>query len=92
MKIAVTGCNGNVGKRVVLHALKEGHDVVGIDFTVQPEHDDVSTANGHERFNYVKADLRDFDATLEVLRGCDAVAALAAFPNPGDFLWKTHNR
>ncbi|KAJ2998817.1 hypothetical protein NUW54_g7000 [Trametes sanguinea] len=31
MRLAVTGCNGSVGTRVVLAALEAGHTVVGID-------------------------------------------------------------
>src|SRR5882762_11144626 len=33
MKIAVTGCNGLVGRRVVICALAQGHVVLGIDYT-----------------------------------------------------------
>lgn len=92
MKIAVTGCNGNVGKRCTLLALKEGHEVVGIDFSDPPEHEDIELANAHEHYKYLKVDLRDHDATMEALRGSDAIIQLAAFPNPTDYLWKTHNR
>lgn len=91
MKIAVTGCNGNVGKRVVLYALKKGHDVVGIDFVDQPEHDDIYAARANEHFKFVKADLRKYDVVLDVLQGCQGVAAIAAHPNPGDLVWQSHN-
>ncbi|KAI5118133.1 hypothetical protein M0805_001732 [Coniferiporia weirii] len=91
MKIAVTGCNGRVGRRVVLCALSRGNQVIGIDFTDPPEHEDAAKAAGHGDFAFVKADLRDYNKAFEVLSGCDAVAHLAAYPNPGDYIWQTHN-
>ncbi|EJD06878.1 NAD-binding protein [Fomitiporia mediterranea MF3/22] len=92
MKIAVTGCNGRVGRRVVIHCLNEGHSVVGVDFS-DPPLDDVAVrrATEHEAFSFVKTDLREYDEVVKVLRGCDAVAHLAAFPNPGDGKVQTHN-
>ncbi|KAH8117947.1 NAD-binding protein [Phellopilus nigrolimitatus] len=91
MKIAVTGCNGRVGRRVVLYALKEGHEVVGIDCSDTSGHEDVVQALAQKDFAYIKADLRDYDRTLEVLSGCQGIAHLAAYPNPGDYVWQTHN-
>jgi len=87
MKIAVTGCNGNVGRPVVACALRNGHEVVGIDRTDVPLTEDASNPN----FQYIQADLRDYDTTLRVLTGCTGVVHLAACPNPGDFVAVTHN-
>ncbi|KAF4596508.1 hypothetical protein EYR40_007794 [Pleurotus pulmonarius] len=85
MKIAITGCSGSVGKRVVSFALKLGHTVLGIDREL-PGHTD-------ERAGvvYVKLDLTDYNAALEILKGCEAVVHLAAFRNPGDYGATTHN-
>jgi nucleoside-diphosphate-sugar epimerase len=96
MLIAITGSNGNVGKRVVLHALRAGHTVRGIDH-VPPGDADADDANArfvreHAHFAFVAADLRDYAAARDALRGADAVAQLAAFPNPGDGVSQTHNR
>ncbi|THH08583.1 hypothetical protein EW145_g2613 [Phellinidium pouzarii] len=91
MKIAVTGCNGRVGRRVVLYALKEDHQVFGIDHADPPEHNDTVQAADNLNFTFIKADLREYGKTLEVLQGCDAVAHLAAYPDPGDYVWQTHN-
>lgn len=70
MKLAITGCNGQVGRRVVLLALTRGHEVVGVD----------SVANKHDLPNGVifhQIDLRDYDAALKSLEGCQAVIHLA---------------
>jgi nucleoside-diphosphate-sugar epimerase len=87
MKVAVTGCNGSVGKRVVTLALKLGHTVVGIDHTLQSGRD---CANS--QFMFIHADLADYDTVLKVFEGCDGVIHLAACSNPGDYKVNTHNR
>ena len=95
MKLAVTGCNGRVGRRVVLHALDEGHQVVGIDINDPSsfiEDVDARRITASEAFSFENADLKDYDQALQVLQGCDGVAHLAAYPNPGDYVWQTHNR
>ena len=71
MKIAITGCNGSVGKRVVLLALARGHTVAGID------HVDLAVPIDSERFQFMKVDLRDYEETLKCLAGCEAIVHLA---------------
>ncbi|THH21420.1 hypothetical protein EW146_g158 [Bondarzewia mesenterica] len=85
MKIVVTGSNGSVGRAVVANALKQGHIVLGVDQTPNLK------LNAHPRFGFKQVDLRDFDETLKVLEGFEGVAHLAAFPNPTDYLVKSHN-
>ena len=92
MKIAVTGCNGSVGRRIVLHALKDGHQVVGVDWIGSQAHDDIIEANKNPNYSFTEADLRDYDTAMRVLTGCDAIIHLAAYRNPGDYIWQTHNR
>jgi nucleoside-diphosphate-sugar epimerase len=87
MKIAVTGCNGNVGRRVVVLALKRGQMVVGIDRAPQSSPD---CAN--PQFKFIQADLTDYGTVLKVLDGCDGVIHLAACSNPGDYQVNSHNR
>ncbi|RDX57040.1 NAD(P)-binding protein, partial [Lentinus brumalis] len=90
MKIAVTGCNGSVGTRVVLAALAQGHTVVGIDSAPVPDaltHLDVDAG----RLALHRADLREYDAGLRLLEGCDAVVHLAAMRTPGDYVVAAHN-
>lgn len=73
MKILVTGGTGNVGPAVVTRLVRHGHQVrvVGLEPT--------ASAAGAE---YVRCDVTDFPAIREQVRGCDAIAHLAAIPNP----------
>lgn len=87
MKIAVTGCNGRVGKPVVALALTRGHSVVGIDCNGEP----ASEVRQTPTFTYTCADLRDYETALKVLEGCDSVIHLAAHPDPGDYKVASHN-
>ncbi|KAF9007607.1 NAD-binding protein [Cyathus striatus] len=90
MKIAITGSNGKVGKPVVAHLLNEGHAVLALDNADEPELA-VPLSLNLSKFTYRKADLTDFDILLDLLKGCDAVIALAALPNPTDYKVATHN-
>ena len=88
MKIAVTGCNGLVGQRVVLRALRTGHIVVGVDNVAKED-----TEFRHDpRFVFVPADLTSFEEALEAFQGCDAIMQLAAISQPMDYKVNTHNR
>lgn len=61
-KIAVTGSNGRVGKRVVLDALAHGYHVLGVD------HSALATADHRDlgaNFTFLQADLRDYNETLK---------------------------
>ena len=49
MKIVVTGCNGRVGRRVVLCALRLGHEVLGVDCSDLPDLEDIKQAAAHEK-------------------------------------------
>ncbi|KAG1872142.1 NAD(P)-binding protein [Suillus tomentosus] len=87
MKIAITGCNGGVGRRVVRWVLKEGHIAVGADCVTAQDTDFYN----NPAFFFHPVDLKDFDATLKVFEGCDAIIQLAAFPHPMDYKTKVHN-
>lgn len=87
MKIAITGCNGGVGRRVVLWVLKEGHTVVGADRVIAEDTDFYD----NPAFTFHPVDLKDFDTTLKVFEGCDAIIQLAAFAQPMDYKTKVHN-
>lgn len=89
MRIVATGSNGRVGSRVVVAALKAGHDVLGIDVAPSPP-EDASWA-AHPKFRYAQADLRDFSVALKLFEGYDAVINLAGVPNPTDYLAEAHN-
>ncbi|KAK7051079.1 hypothetical protein VNI00_005191 [Paramarasmius palmivorus] len=90
MKIAITGCNGSVGKRVVALALKRNHLVLGIDIAPTS----ILAADAEElrsNFAYKSVDLRSYQDTLTALEGSDAIVNLAGQPNPGDYGAAAHN-
>jgi nucleoside-diphosphate-sugar epimerase len=74
MKIAVTGASGRIGGAVVELAIGSGHEVVAIDRRAAPGGVDTRAV-----------DVRDFDAFLDAIRGCDALVHLAAITGPGRF-------
>ncbi|KZT29713.1 NAD(P)-binding protein [Neolentinus lepideus HHB14362 ss-1] len=85
MKIAVTGCNGRIGRRVVLLALKQGHTIVGIDSAsiprASPEESEIDFL-ANTAFTFRQIDVREYDQVIDALNGCDAVIQLAGQPNP----------
>jgi nucleoside-diphosphate-sugar epimerase len=85
MKLAITGCNGSVGKRVVALALKRGHTVVGIDCRSAGE-------STHPQFRFVQADLKVYETALSALEGCNGVIHLAALLLLGNTDANVHNR
>jgi nucleoside-diphosphate-sugar epimerase len=78
MRIAVTGGNGNFGRRLVPYLLEQGHAVVSIDRSVPPK----PAALPAEALTYGAADVGDFGQLVQMLRGCDALIHLAAYPSP----------
>lgn len=87
MRIAVTGCNGRVGRPTVKAALARGYEVVGIDNTTPPS----DAFPKSDLFTFHQGDLSKFDVALALLKGCDAVIHLAGIPNPADFKVESHN-
>ncbi|KAH8822826.1 NAD(P)-binding protein [Flagelloscypha sp. PMI_526] len=85
MKIAITGCNGSVGTRVVLKALEQGHSVVGIDVTPKPDSSPLTT--------FYQLDLRDYDPIFTVFQNekIEGIVHLAGIRTPEDYLVKAHN-
>jgi len=91
MRIAVTGSSGVVGQAVVKHALDSGHQVVGIDINPGENLAVEGTTHAENAYRFIKTDLKNSNACIAVLRGCDAVIHLAAIRSPGDGLFETHN-
>jgi nucleoside-diphosphate-sugar epimerase len=71
MLIAITGSSGGVATSIIARALLEDHSVRGIDI-VPPK-----TSYDDAKFEFVKADLRDYENTVKILKGCDAVRSIA---------------
>jgi nucleoside-diphosphate-sugar epimerase len=76
MKVLVTGTAGRVGSATAREFLRNGYDVRGLDCNAP-------AADLRERIEVVYADLTDRMAMLRAAEGCDAIAHLAAIPNPG---------
>ena len=75
MKILVTGASGGVGRAVVRDLLDVGHEVRGFDRTPLP-------AELREKCEMQLGDLTDRFTILRAVEGVEAVAHLAAVPNP----------
>ena len=78
MRIAVTGCNGKIGRAVTARLSEDGHDVVGFD------------VDGARGAGFTRVDLSDYGQTLDALLGVtfrhdgvDALVHLAAIPVNG---------
>lgn len=72
MKIAVTGGGGFIGSHVVDKLVEAGHEVVVLDYHVQPHRSDV---------NYLDVDVVEFSSVLNAIKGCDYIFHLAAVSN-----------
>src|SRR5258705_8740608 len=77
MKIAVTGGSGRVGRAIVEMALSQGNNVVSIDLVK------LEGNNEQPDVTFIQADLTDYPAFENALRGCDALVHMAAIPAPG---------
>src|SRR5262245_41024012 len=73
MRVLVTGGDGMVGSAVVRHLLASGYAVTTLSLPDVTPHDGVRVVFG---------DARSPDAVSSALDGVDAVAHLAAIPNP----------
>jgi nucleoside-diphosphate-sugar epimerase len=78
MRVAVTGASGTLGRVVAAHLADSGHEVLRIDVV------------GERAPDFVRVDLTDGGAVLDVLAGADehhagldAVVHLGAIPAPG---------
>ena len=78
MKIAVTGGSGRVGRAIVDLALKQGDSVVSID---RVNSDDSAVRSN---IHFIQAEITDYSAVENALRGCDALVHMAAIPAPGN--------
>jgi len=77
MKIAITGGSGRVGRAIVDMALKRGDSIVSIDRV------DLNEKISQGNITYVQADITDYTAIENAIRGCDALVHMAAIPAPG---------
>jgi UDP-glucose 4-epimerase len=74
MKIAVTGGNGDMGRKLIPYLLEQNHTVVSLDRTVP--------GTRVPGVDFLIADVRDFGQLAASIRGCDALIHLAAIRSP----------
>lgn len=84
MKVFVPGGAGYVGSRLIPELLKSGYEVVVFDLFLYGEKVFDSIKNDPKLIQ-VKADIRDFSAVDEAMKGCDAVIHLACISNDPSF-------
>jgi nucleoside-diphosphate-sugar epimerase len=86
MQIAITGGSGRIGRAVIELALSHGHSVVSVD-RAPPAHSALQPG-----VTYIQAEIADYTAFEQALRGCDALVHLAAIPSPrGHSDYVVHN-
>ena len=74
MRIAVTGGNGDMGRKLIPYLLEQNHTVVSLDHTLPGIH--------VPGVDFLIADVRDFGQFAASIRGCDALIHLAAIRAP----------
>lgn len=77
MQILVTGGAGYVGSRMTAHLLQAGFSVTAFDKLIYGG-EALLPFHRHERFNFIRGDVRDANAVARALDGVDAVVHLAA--------------
>jgi putative NADH-flavin reductase len=76
MKIVVFGATGNVGRQVVLEALRRGHEVTGV------VRDPAAVQSPDPRVRLEKGDATDASSVSRITKGADAVvSAISPRPN-----------
>ena len=76
----VTGGAGFIGSGLVRHLLERGADrVIVFDNLLSGKEENLSEVR--DRIEFVRGDIRDFDAVLSAVRGVDFVFHLAAIPS-----------
>ncbi len=80
MKIGVTGGAGYIGSFLIKKLVEAGHSVVSIDNESIGDYSYLRKYEG-EKIALVKGDIRDKEDLMEIWKGCDAVAHLAALSN-----------
>ncbi|MEM0120415.1 MAG: SDR family NAD(P)-dependent oxidoreductase [Thermoprotei archaeon] len=78
MRAVVTGGAGFIGSHLVDRLLADGYEVVAVDNLSTGTLDNLAHIKNHSHFRFVKADLRDRQAVMELLQGVDVVFHLAA--------------
>ena len=81
MKILVTGGAGFIGSHIVDRLMKEGHEVIVYDNLSSGKIEFIEQHMKSKGFQFVHADLLDFEKLNEVMSGVDLVYHVAANPD-----------
>ena len=80
MKVLVTGGAGFIGSHLVDKLMQGGHEVRVLDNLSAGSLENLEHWLGHERFEFIKGDMRDSEVIKEAVKGVEAVFHLAANP------------
>ncbi|WP_461866816.1 NAD-dependent epimerase/dehydratase family protein [Thermococcus sp.] len=80
MKVLVTGGAGFIGSHLVDTLMKEEHEVRVLDDLSAGSLENIKRWLDHERFEFIKGDMRDLSVVKKAIGGVDAVFHLAANP------------
>jgi len=80
MRVAVTGGAGYIGSTLAVRLLERGDEVVSVDDESIGDYSHLKRHMQGGGAECVLGDIRDLDLLVEKLRGCDALAHLAALP------------
>jgi UDP-glucose 4-epimerase len=81
MRAFVTGGAGFIGSHLVDRLISKGHSVTVFDDLSSGKKDFINHHMGNKNFNFVKADLVDYETVLKELKGHDTVFHIAANPD-----------
>lgn len=78
----VAGGAGFIGSHVTRRLLeRDGHEVVVFDNLSSGSEAYLAEVRDHERLTFVQADLKELDAVVEAMRGCEQMFLFAANPD-----------
>lgn len=80
MKILLTGGAGFIGSNLAERLVNEERvsQVVVLDNLATGSEENIAHLKGHPRFSFIQADIRDYNACLEAMKGIDLVSHQAA--------------
>jgi len=81
MRAFVTGGAGFIGSHLVDRLISKGHSVTVFDNLSSGKEDFIKHHMENQNFNFVKADLIDYEVVLKELKGHDTVFHIAANPD-----------
>ncbi|WP_457751215.1 NAD-dependent epimerase/dehydratase family protein [Thermococcus sp.] len=79
-KILVTGGAGFIGSHLVDKLMEEGHDIRVLDDLSAGTLDNLKHWANHERFEFIRGDMRNPEVVAEAVKGVETVFHLAANP------------